>query len=398
MENFTNSPDELQHWGIKGMKWGIRRYQNKDGSLTPAGRKRYDDDPDNDSNDTSNSPKKAPHEMTGKDYKKMKLDDMTDDELMRAINRSRAEQTFKQLNPEPVSKGKVIAEKFVNEALIPVAVNAGKNFMDKQLGKIIDKALADNTPKTEKQKLQEAFDVLDLKKKIAETKQKIGEIGKEKEKSNAEKIKEHKEALEAELWEDPTYREAYRMGMFGKEMKTANEGKMTDAVTDFNSKYFGKKNNDDNSTNTSSNSSSKSDNKTETKTESKSEPKTEKVSGEVTGEGTSTSKIKQEMDSSSKSEYKPSMKNWSTPDNIMNQTIETAASSKYTQIRQRDEAARTSKYLDELEKRYKGAVLPDTSENRSKLSTPEERELQQMRDEGEAFIKRLQNVGQVFTD
>ena len=32
---------ELLHWGIKGMKWGVRRYQNKDGSLTPAGRKRY---------------------------------------------------------------------------------------------------------------------------------------------------------------------------------------------------------------------------------------------------------------------------------------------------------------------------------------------------------------------
>ena len=37
-------PNELYHYGIVGQKWGIRRFQNSDGSLTPAGRARYGED------------------------------------------------------------------------------------------------------------------------------------------------------------------------------------------------------------------------------------------------------------------------------------------------------------------------------------------------------------------
>lgn len=43
--NYTY-PNELYHYGIKGMKWGVRRYQNEDGSYTSAGKKRRSQDPE----------------------------------------------------------------------------------------------------------------------------------------------------------------------------------------------------------------------------------------------------------------------------------------------------------------------------------------------------------------
>lgn len=61
---------ELYHHGIKGQKWGVRRFQNEDGSLTPAGKKRYDE-PD------SHSDKKEKHHKIpqNKSLHRLKLED-----------------------------------------------------------------------------------------------------------------------------------------------------------------------------------------------------------------------------------------------------------------------------------------------------------------------------------
>lgn len=79
--------EELYHWGIKGMKWGVRRFQNPDGSLTPAGKKRYGAE-EGEGEEKPNYAPKAP---------KKNASDYTDDELRTQINRMQMEKQYRDL-------------------------------------------------------------------------------------------------------------------------------------------------------------------------------------------------------------------------------------------------------------------------------------------------------------
>lgn len=131
--------DQLYHHGIKGMKWGVRRFQKKDGSLTSAGRKRYGDGPDGgdrDDESVSEKPKSS--------GSKRSVNEMTDAELNAAVNRLRLEQQYRQLSPEKVSLGKKFVDSLQKNVIIPAAKEAGKNvvkdLMEKELKKAINKA------------------------------------------------------------------------------------------------------------------------------------------------------------------------------------------------------------------------------------------------------------------
>lgn len=75
--------NELTHWGVKGQKWGVRRYQNKDGSLTAAGKKRQKDWSD-DAKEASN-------------LKKKKLSQMSNSEIRKLNERLQLETNYKNL-------------------------------------------------------------------------------------------------------------------------------------------------------------------------------------------------------------------------------------------------------------------------------------------------------------
>lgn len=153
---------ELLHWGIKGMKWGQRRFQNKDGSLTPAGKKRYSD---NGSDGDEGSEKSKPSKP-----RKKSVSEMTDDELVKAINRARMEDAYRALRPETVSKGNTFASTVLNDVVKPAAVNAGKRFLEKGLNKITDNAFKDVADPDSIAGLEKMAKKLELKNKISKLK------------------------------------------------------------------------------------------------------------------------------------------------------------------------------------------------------------------------------------
>lgn len=81
--------DELYHWGIRGMKWGVRRYQNRDGTLTAAGKKHYGGD--GNAGEETEKVEYAP-KRSGKDASAY-----TDEELRARIQRMQMEDQYRTL-------------------------------------------------------------------------------------------------------------------------------------------------------------------------------------------------------------------------------------------------------------------------------------------------------------
>ena len=141
--------NEIKHHGIKGQKWGRRRYQNPDGSLTAAGRERYGSKENFESRydedvkagikagkklaDGSKDMTRAVKEYEGvRNIKKQKkinkaLEDaarekarnMSDQELRDAVNRLNMEENYTRMmqNRERIDIGESKASKFMDRSM-----------------------------------------------------------------------------------------------------------------------------------------------------------------------------------------------------------------------------------------------------------------------------------------
>lgn len=154
--------NELQHHGTKGMRWGIRRYQNPDGSLTAAGRKRYGVEGAKGSATKKSAKVKKPEVETPK---KKSVSEMSDKELRDAITRSQLEAQYRQYNPERVSTGKQFMRRLRDEAIIPAAISSGRKFLENSLNKMIDDKFGDKSADNIAA-LKKTYEKLDLQTKI----------------------------------------------------------------------------------------------------------------------------------------------------------------------------------------------------------------------------------------
>lgn len=164
--------NELIHYGTKGMQWGVRRYQNKDGTLTNAGKKRYNaelgqlrserkilknqqetkakikklkDMRDDLEAQKAEVKKPLSEPKLPKDPPKKKtISEMSNEELRSALERIDLEKRYAAVtNSLEVKKGKSFVNTAIDKVVIPAITEASKEVMKNTIKSAMTKAIKD---------------------------------------------------------------------------------------------------------------------------------------------------------------------------------------------------------------------------------------------------------------
>lgn len=199
-DELSEDSDYLEHYGIKGMKWGIRRFQNKDGSLTKAGLKRYSDavgkavtEGGKKLGEAAGKAATAAKDKIAEKYAERKeekrveklmskpIRKLTEEERIERMDRKMKEKELlsleknvRELDSTTMSRGRKFAEDMITKVAIPSVLSAG----EKQLTAFLNKKLGDALGLGEK-KTTIIKDLLEGKKQITDlTDQDFNTVGK----------------------------------------------------------------------------------------------------------------------------------------------------------------------------------------------------------------------------